>query len=209
MRTRRHTQASTHDVRSGGRLERQRRDRRLSRPGRGKSGHHGRGLTLTVKKVFDKQLPSTEPELGDVFTKLKTKFGTVLVIVDQPPSIGALPLTVARDAGCKVAYLLGLAMWRIADLYPGEAKTDMKDAAVIADAARTMPRSLRSLEVLTRSLPHGSHFRGLSASCLVSQPILPTRSPETLVLVRFSQRSCGGGAWVECRRRADQAHQSR
>jgi hypothetical protein len=37
-------------------------------------------------------------------------------------------------------------MRRIADLYPGEAKTDAKDAAVIADAARTMPHTLRSLE---------------------------------------------------------------
>src|SRR5262249_26781529 len=62
-------------------------------------------------------------------------------------SIGALPLTVARDTGCKVAYLPGLSMRRIADLYPGEAKTDAKDAAVIADAARTMPHTLRSLEV--------------------------------------------------------------
>jgi hypothetical protein len=69
------------------------------------------------------------------------------VVVDQPASIGALPLTVARDAGCKVAYLPGLAMRRIADLYPGEAKTDARDAAVIADAARTMPHTLRSLEL--------------------------------------------------------------
>ncbi len=69
------------------------------------------------------------------------------MIVDQPASIGALPLTVARDAGCQVAYLPGLAMRRIADLYPGEAKTDAKDAAVIADAARTMPHTLRSLEL--------------------------------------------------------------
>ncbi len=38
-------------------------------------------------------------------------------------------------------------MRRIADLYPGEAKTDAKDAAVIADAARTMPHILRSLEL--------------------------------------------------------------
>jgi hypothetical protein len=38
-------------------------------------------------------------------------------------------------------------MRRIADLYPGKAKTDAKDAAVIADAARTMPRTLRSLEL--------------------------------------------------------------
>jgi transposase len=113
----------------------------------GKSAHHGHGLTRAGKKVFDKQLPNSEPKLRAVFDKLAAKFGTVLVIVDQPASIGALPLTVARDVGCKVAYLPGLSMRRIADLYPGEAKTDAKDAAVIADAARTMPHTLRSLEL--------------------------------------------------------------
>lgn len=113
----------------------------------GKQTHYGHGLTPAGKKVFDKQLPNSEPKLRAVFDKLTAKFGTVLVIVDQPASIGALPLTVARDAGCKVAYLPGLAMRRIADLYPGEAKTDAKDAAVIADAARTMPHTLRSLDL--------------------------------------------------------------
>jgi hypothetical protein len=112
-----------------------------------KSAHHGHGLTPAGKKVFDKQLRNSEPKLRAVFDKLTAKFGTLLVIVDQPASIGAQPLTVARDAGCKVAYLPGLAMRRIADLYPGEAKTDAKDAAVIADAARTMPHTLRSLEL--------------------------------------------------------------
>lgn len=113
----------------------------------GKSAHHGHGLTPAGKKVLDKQLPNSEPKLRAVFDKLTAKFGTVLVIVDQPASFGALPLTVARDAGCKVAYLPGLAMRRIADLYPGEAKADAKDAAVIADAARTLPHALRSLEL--------------------------------------------------------------
>jgi hypothetical protein len=113
----------------------------------GKTAHHGHGLTPAGKKVLDKQLPNSEPKLRAVFDKLTAKFGTVLVVVDQPASIGALPLTVARDASCKVAYLPGLAMRRIADLYPGEAKTDAKDAAVIADAARTMPHTLRSLEL--------------------------------------------------------------
>ena len=60
-------------------------------------------------------------------------------VVDQPASIGALPLAVARDMGCPVAYLPGLTMRRISDLYPGEAKTDAKDAFIIADAARAMP----------------------------------------------------------------------
>ncbi len=97
--------------------------------------------------MFDKPLPNSELKLRAVFDKLTAKFGTVLVVVDQPASIGALPLTVARDAGCQVAYLPGLAMRRIADLYPGEAKTDAKDAVVIADAARTTPHTLRTLDL--------------------------------------------------------------
>jgi Transposase len=57
------------------------------------------------------------------------------------------PSQSARDTGYRVAYLPGLAMPRIADPYPGDAKTDAKEAAVIADAARTMPHTLRSLEL--------------------------------------------------------------
>ncbi len=112
----------------------------------GKGDHHGHGLTPAGKTVYDKRLPNSGPNLRAVFDKLRAKFGTVLVIVDQPASIGALPPTVARDAGCQVDYLPGLAMRRIADLYAGEAKTDARDARVIADAARTMPHTLGALD---------------------------------------------------------------
>ncbi|WP_281727953.1 IS110 family transposase [Streptomyces sp. RKND-216] len=102
----------------------------------GRTAHHGHGLTPSGKRVFDKPLPNSEPKLRAVPDELTAKFGSVLVIVDQPASIGALPLTVARDAGCQVACLPGLAVRRVADLYPGEAKTDAKDAAVIASMRR-------------------------------------------------------------------------
>ena len=111
----------------------------------GKGEHHATALTPAGKRVFDKRLPNTEPKLREVFSTLQAKHGTVLVVVDQPASIGALPLAVARDTGCRVACLPGLTMRRIADLYPGEAKTDARDAAIIADAARTMPHTLRDL----------------------------------------------------------------
>src|SRR5207248_1767993 len=62
-------------------------------------------------------------------------------------TIGALPVAVARACGHQVAYLPGLAMRRIADLYPGNAKTDARDAYVIADAARTLPHTLRRVGV--------------------------------------------------------------
>ena len=67
----------------------------------------------------------------------------LLVVVDQPASIGALAVAVARSMGVQIGYLPGFAMRRIADLYPGVGKTDARDAFVIADAARTLPHALR------------------------------------------------------------------
>ncbi|MEU6980751.1 IS110 family transposase [Streptomyces sp. NPDC046371] len=112
----------------------------------GKGEHHATAATPAGKKAFDKRLPNTEPKLRELFAKLQAKHGTVLVVVDQPASIGALTLAVARDMGCPVAYLPGLTMRRIADLYPGEAKTDARDAFIIADAARAMPHTLRAID---------------------------------------------------------------
>ena len=66
-------------------------------------------------------------------------------MVDQPATIGALAMAVTQDMGITVGYLPGLSMRRIADLTPGSAKTDAKDAAVIAGAARSMPHTLRAV----------------------------------------------------------------
>lgn len=110
----------------------------------GKSEHHGTALLADGRKAFDKPLPNREPQLRELFARLQRK-GKVLVVVDQPASIGALPVAVARACGCQVAYLPGLSMRRLADLHPGQSKTDARDAYVIADAARTMPHLLRSI----------------------------------------------------------------
>jgi hypothetical protein len=87
-------------------------------------------------------LPNDEAALRRLFTEL-AKHGRPLVVADQPASIGALAIAVARSMGVEVGYPPGLAMRRIADLYPGEGKTDARDAFVIADAARTLPHALR------------------------------------------------------------------
>ncbi len=100
----------------------------------GKGEHHGVGLDPTGKRLHDGPLPNSEPKLRALLDKLAAH-GSLLVIVDQPATIGALP--VARACGHQMAYLPGLAMRRIADLYPGTAKTDARDAFIIADAAAT------------------------------------------------------------------------
>lgn len=110
----------------------------------GKTDHWATALTREGRKVFDKALPNDETRLRGLYDKL-ADHGRVLVVVDQPATIGALAVAVAQDTGITVGYLPGLSMRRIADLTPGSAKTDAKDAAVIAQAARTMPHTLRAI----------------------------------------------------------------
>ena len=110
----------------------------------GKTDHHAVAIDRAGKKLLDKPLPQDEAKLRALISNV-SGHGRILVVVDQPATIGALPVAVARDMGVMVGYLPGLAMRRIADLHPGEAKTDARDAAIIADAARTMPHTLRSI----------------------------------------------------------------
>lgn len=112
----------------------------------GKSEHHAVALTRTGKRIFDSTLPNDEARLRALIAGLR-QHGPALLVVDQPASIGALPVAVARAEGISVAYLPGLAMRRIADLHAGEAKTDARDAAIVADAAQCMPHTLRSLKL--------------------------------------------------------------
>ena len=113
-------------------------------PGVGKSEHWATALSRDGRKVFGRALPNDEERLRALYKKL-ADHGNLLVVVDQPATIGALAVAVAQDMGITVGYLPGLSMRRIADLTPGSAKTDAKDAAVIAGAARTMPHTLRAV----------------------------------------------------------------
>lgn len=88
----------------------------------GKATHHATGLDRDGNRLVDREVANDEAALRRAFTELAEQ-GTVLVVVDQPSSIGALPIAVARTMGIEVAYLPGLAMRRIADLHPGNAKT--------------------------------------------------------------------------------------
>jgi len=64
-------------------------------------------------------------------------------VVDQPASIGALPVAVARACGHQVAYLPGLVMRRLADLHPGTAKTDLLTEPLGITAAQSLDRHRR------------------------------------------------------------------
>ena len=110
----------------------------------GKSEHHACAVDTAGRRLHDKALPNDETALRSLFARLG-EHGQVLVVVDQPASIGALAVTVARELGVEVATYRG---WRCAGSLtctPGQSKTDARDAHVIAEAARTMPHTLRRI----------------------------------------------------------------
>ncbi|MCW1065386.1 IS110 family transposase, partial [Streptococcus anginosus] len=81
----------------------------------GKSDHWATALDRDGERLFDKALPNDETRLRDLYERL-SHHGRVLVVVDQPATIGALAVAVAQDMGITVGYLPGLSMRRIADL---------------------------------------------------------------------------------------------
>lgn len=75
----------------------------------GKTAHHAVAIDRAGKKLLDKPLPQDEAKLRALIQRVSGQ-GQILVVVDQPATIGALPLAVAQDMGVMVGYLPGLAM---------------------------------------------------------------------------------------------------
>ncbi|GEM_PF-1851658 len=78
----------------------------------GKTGHHACALDPDGEQDLRQAPPAGRGQLRDLFTYLR-EHGDVLM---EPITIGALPIAVARNVGCAVAYLPGLAMRKAADL---------------------------------------------------------------------------------------------
>jgi transposase len=112
----------------------------------GKSMHHACALDHQGARLLDEEITNTEGDLRALFTAMAVH-GQVLVVVDQLHSIGALPVAVAQAMGIEAAYLPGLSMRRLADLHPGKAKIDARDAHIIANAALSVPHTLRRLDI--------------------------------------------------------------
>lgn len=105
----------------------------------GKSSHWARLVDRDGEVLASAPVRNREAELDALFASAPA--GT-LVVVDQFRNIGSLAVRRARAAGLGVAHLPGLAASRAAGLFAGEAKTDERDAAVIARTALGVPDSL-------------------------------------------------------------------
>ncbi len=117
----------------------------------GKTHHHAVGCDRTGATRLNQVVANDEAAIRTLLTAAGPA-ATVLLVVDQPASIGALPVAVAQAMGITVGYLPGLTMRQLAEILPGTAKTDARAAGVIAAAAWRMPEPIRSIVPLADQL---------------------------------------------------------
>lgn len=102
----------------------------------GKYFHHACVLDIDGTQVLSKRINQNEKSLRTLFSTFSANNHKVLVVVDQPNNIGRLTVAVAQDIGIDVRYLPGLAMCQLSRIHAGNAKTDIRDAYIIAHAAK-------------------------------------------------------------------------
>jgi transposase len=117
----------------------------------GKEEHFADVLDDGGESLFARPISNDEADL-DALVAQAAEHGVPGLVIDQPGSIAQLAIAVAARRGIPVAYVPGLVMRRAADLYPGEAKTDRRDAFVIADTARTRRRQVHWLDTTSDEL---------------------------------------------------------
>ena len=103
----------------------------------GKSSHWACVATRDGEVLASKPVANRECELDSLFAEFPGA-----LVVDQVRNIGALALSRARAAGMPSAYLPGLAAHEASKLFGGDAKTDERDAMVIAKTALGIPDAL-------------------------------------------------------------------
>ena len=91
-------------------------------------------------------------------TELAGDDGWVLSI-DQIGSYAQLVIAAGGAHGARIAYVPGLVAHRAAELFPGQAKTDQRDAQVLCDVARAFTEQLRWVENAGPIWPHLGGFR--------------------------------------------------
>lgn len=112
----------------------------------GKEEHFAEVLNDSGERIFARSVVNDQRALEALLDRA-AEHGIPGLVIDQPGSIAQLALAIAAAREVPVAYVPGLVMRRAADLYPGEAKTDKRDAYVIADTGRTRRHQVHWLDL--------------------------------------------------------------
>lgn len=104
----------------------------------GKSAHWACVVTREGELLASRPAPNRENDIDGLFSQ----HPGAPVVVDQVRNIGSLALSRAKTAGMPRACLPGLAAHGASKLFAGDAKTDERDAMVIAKTALGIPDAL-------------------------------------------------------------------
>ena len=112
----------------------------------GKEEHYVQAIAESGIELFDQPLRNDQTGIEAVLVRA-CKYGECVVVVDTTASNVQLLLAVAAERDVRIAYVTGLQMRRAADLYAGHAKTDPRDAWVLADYGRRFADRLTWVEI--------------------------------------------------------------
>jgi transposase len=113
----------------------------------GKEHHWVCVLDDNGRVVLSRKVINDEQSIRELVAEIDGLAEQVSWTVDLTTVYAALLLTVLADAGKPVRYLTGRAVWQASTTYRGgEAKTDAKDARVIADQSRMRGDDLPMLQ---------------------------------------------------------------
>lgn len=150
----------------------------------GKEGHWAQALTPDGERLFEGPVGNDPAELEALLDRAAAVAGKqhrVLVVVDMISGGAVLLLGAAERRGVPVAYVTGLQMRRAAQLYEGTAKTDPKDAWVLADYARRNLDRLRLVETTDQQLVRMRTLNGHDEDLAEDQTRLINRLRDALL----------------------------
>lgn len=105
----------------------------------GKEVHWAHVLDASGEKLLCRKVTNDEADLLGLIDEILSIADEVVWAIDQPGGGATLLLGLLWERGQRVLYIPGLTVDRSRDIYPGESKTDARDAHVIADQARMRP----------------------------------------------------------------------
>ena len=112
----------------------------------GKSEHHCVVVDGDGARVLSRRVANDEATLGELINAVTTLAdgGDLTWAIDLAGGGAALLITLLLDASHRLLYIPGRSVYYASGSYRGDAKSDAKDAAIIADQAR-MRRDLQPL----------------------------------------------------------------
>ena len=111
-----------------------------------KEEHYTQAITTDGMELFSRPVCNDQAAIEKLLNDAQAH-GPAAVVIDMTSAGAQLMLGVMAQNRVPVAYVSGLVMRRAADLYAGAAKTDPRDAWVLADYARRNPDRLTWVEI--------------------------------------------------------------